>query len=82
MGLIAAAVFVLGLVGCTDADNAERILSANGFTQIEVTGYNWFACSDKDFQSTGFKAVGPTGIKVEGSVCSGLLFKNSTIRFE
>lgn len=80
--IIVAALFAFGVVGCTDADNATRILEANGFTQIEITGYSFFSCSEKDTQSTGFKAVGPTGVKVEGAVCSGLLFKNSTIRFE
>ena len=79
---IVAALFAFGVAGCTDADNATRILEANGFHDIEITGYSWFSCSEKDTQSTGFKAVGPTGIKVEGAVCSGILFKNSTIRFE
>lgn len=79
---IVAALFLFGVAGCTDADNATRILEANGFEQIEITGYSWFSCSEKDGQSTGFKAVGPTGKKVEGAVCSGFFFKNSTIRFE
>jgi hypothetical protein len=79
---IAAGLLVFGLASCTDPDNATRILEANGFTNIEITGYSWFSCSEKDAQSTGFKAVGPTGVKVEGAVCSGLFFKNSTIRFE
>lgn len=76
-----AALLALSLTSCTDNANAERILKANGFTQIEMTGYSWIACSEDDTFSTGFKAVGPTGIKVEGAVCSGFLFKNSTIRF-
>lgn len=79
---IVAALFAFGVAGCTDADNATRILEANGFHDIEITGYSWFSCSEKDTQSTGFKAIGPTGIKVEGAVCSDILFKNSTIRFE
>ena len=79
---IAALVLAVSLAGCTDADNAVRVLDANGYEQIQITGYNWFGCSKDDFQHTGFTAVGPTGKKVEGTVCSGLLFKNSTIRFE
>lgn len=79
---IIAGVLALAMVGCTDAPNAERILAANGFTQIEITGYSFFSCSEKDTQSTGFTAVGPTGVKVKGAVCSGMFFKNSTIRFE
>lgn len=79
---IAALVLAVSLAGCTDADNAIRVLDANGYEQIQITGYNWFSCGKDDFQHTGFTVVGPTGKKVEGTVCSGLLFKNSTIRFE
>lgn len=79
---IAALVLAVSLAGCTDADNAVRVLSANGYEEIQITGYSLFGCSEDDFQRTGFKAVGPTGKHVQGTVCSGLLFKNSTIRFE
>lgn len=79
---IAALVLAVSLVGCTDADNATKVLNANGFEQIQITGYSLFGCSEDDFQRTGFIAVGPTGKTVKGTVCSGLLFKNSTIRFE
>lgn len=79
---IAALVLAVSLVGCTDADNATKVLSSSGFTNIEITGYNWFGCSENDFQHTGFRAIGPTGQKVEGTVCSGLFFKDSTIRFK
>lgn len=67
--------------GCTDKENAERILSQDGYTDIQITGYTFFACSSDDFQRTGF--IAKKGNKlIEGSVCSGLLFKNSTIRFK
>lgn len=79
---IVAILFAFGVAGCTDQDNATRILEANGYSNIEYTGYSWFACGKNDPQSTGFKAIGPTGKVVEGSVCSGFFFKNSTIRFE
>ncbi|ABX11030.1 gp39.1 hypothetical protein [Escherichia phage JS98] len=79
---IAALVLAVSLVGCTDADNATRVLDANGYEQIQITGYNLFGCSEDDFQRTGFIAVGPTGKRVEGTVCSGLFFKKSTIRFD
>lgn len=82
MGLIAAVLSIGILSGCTDEAAAERILKANGFTEIQFTGYDWLACSSKDTFSTGFTAKGPTGIPVKGAVCSGMLFKNSTIRFE
>ncbi len=82
MGLIAAVLSIGILTGCTDEAGAERILKANGFTEIQFTGYSWLSCSDKDTYSTGFIAKGPTGIPVKGTVCSGMFFKNSTIRFE
>ncbi|QPI13834.1 hypothetical protein MYO4S_00078 [Serratia phage 4S] len=80
--IIAAVVMVFSLTACTDADNATRLLEANGFDNIEITGYDWFGCSEDDFQHTGFKAQGPTGKEVKGTVCSGIWFKNSTIRFQ
>lgn len=80
--ILIALVAVLALSGCTDEPGAERVLKANGFTDIQMTGYSWLSCSDKDTFSTGFIAKGPTGIPVKGAVCSGMLFKNSTIRFE
>lgn len=52
-----------------------------GFTNIQYTGYKWFGCSEDDFFHTGFVAVNPQGMQVTGTVCSGVLFKNSTVRF-
>lgn len=72
---------VLCLTACTDQKEAKRALESAGFTQIEFTGYGWFDCNEDDFFKTEFRAIGPTGVKAEGTVCSGLLFKNATIRF-
>lgn len=77
-----AALAVLSLSGCTDAENATRVLENAGYSDIYITGYKVFSCSEDDFQHTGFNAVGPTGKRVSGTVCSGVFFKNSTIRFE
>lgn len=79
--LITLAV-VFAMVGCTDADNAVKVLQANGFTNIQTTGYSFFSCGNDDSQATGFTAIGPTGIPVKGAVCSSIFVKNSTIRFE
>lgn len=79
IGVICAILFCLN--SCTDEKEAQRILTANGYTNIEFTGRAWLACSESDTYSTGFRAKGPTGQTIEGAVCSGLLFKNSTIRF-
>lgn len=70
---------VFALVGCTDEKTAKKALEGAGYSDIQYTGYSWFSCAREDVFSTGFRAKGPSGIFVEGSVCSGL-FKSSTIR--
>lgn len=72
---------LLFLLGCTDEDAATRALTGSGFTDITFTGYKWFACGESDFSHTGFCAVGPTGVPVEGVVCRGLFLKACTVRF-
>lgn len=72
---------LLALTGCTDPDSSTRILKASGFKDIQITGYNFFACSRDDFYHTGFKAKSFDGQEVSGTVCSGILFKNHTVRF-
>lgn len=73
---------VLFLVGCTNSKDAYKALDDSGFSNIEITGYGWFACSKDDFYQTAFSATNINGKKVTGTVCSGLIFKNSTIRFD
>lgn len=77
--LIALVAF---LAGCTQPDKSRALLEANGYKSVEITGYNFFSCSEDDTFSTGFKAVGPTGQPVEGAVCAGWFFKGATIRFD
>lgn len=69
------------LVGCTSNNEATRVLRQGGYKDIEYTGYSFFACSRDDAFHTGFRATSPSGEKVEGVVCSGLL-KGATIRIE
>lgn len=71
----------LVLAACTSENDAERALRAEGFTDIQYTGYSWFACSKDDFYHSGFRAKNREGKTVEGVVCSGLVFKNATIRY-
>jgi hypothetical protein len=82
MKKIAIILFVLLLAACTDPSVARRVLESNGYTQIEITGYNMFDCSKDDFYHTGFRAKAPGGKVVSGTVCSGLFFKGNTIRFD
>lgn len=70
------------LASCTNPKGARKTLDGAGFSNVQITGYKWFACSKDDFYHTGFKAVGPTGKTVEGCVCEGLFIKNSTIRYK
>lgn len=69
------------LMGCSNSNDANKALTAMGFTDIRTTGYKWFACSDDDWYHTGFTAKNPQGLQVSGTVCSGFFFKNSTVRF-
>ncbi len=74
-------IALLALTACTDNATATRILHREGYTNIQMTGYNFFACGQGDFYSTGFTAM-KNGYRVDGVVCSGLFFKNATIRFD
>jgi hypothetical protein len=72
----------LVLVGCTQPDKAAQLLKAQGYTDIEITGFNFFSCSEDDAYHTGFTAKTVTGATVRGTVCAGMFFKGATIRFE
>lgn len=76
------ALSVLLLAGCTNSGDAHRALEAIGFSEIEITGYSWLACGKDDFYHTGFTAINQEQMRVYGTVCSGILFKNSTVRFQ
>lgn len=72
----------LALPNClTQPEEATRILSASGYTGIEITGWRPFAAGKDDTFSTGFRAVAPNGTIVTGAVTSGL-FKGHTIRLD
>jgi hypothetical protein len=68
--------------GCTDAPNATRILTQQGYKDITITGWSPFSCAKDDDLHTGFSATSPGGYKVTGTVCSGYFFKASTIRLD
>lgn len=78
--ILIAAVAVLA--ACTDPSTATRVLEDQGYTNVQMTGYNFMACSKDDTFHTGFTAKSPAGRQVTGTVCAGAFFKNSTIRFE
>lgn len=82
MKFIGIALLAALVAGCSDADGARDTLRKQGFTNIETQGHAWFACSEDDWVATKFTATSVAGYEVEGAVCSGLLFKNSTIRMD
>lgn len=71
---------LLAVSGCTDSNDAKRTLEAAGYSDIQTGGYDFFACGRDDTFSTKFTARNPAGKMTTGTVCSGLMFKSSTIR--
>lgn len=67
--------------GCTDEVTAKRVLEAQGYTDIEFTGYRLFMSGEGEVYSTGFRAKGANGQTVTGAVTNGPL-KGSTIRYD
>lgn len=59
------------LLSCTNDDATRGTLEAQGYTDIQITGYAPWHCGEDDSTCTGFVAVGPTGMTVRGAVgCS------------
>ena len=79
--LLAALLLIVMMCGCTKPGKATEILTSQGYTNIEITGYDWFECSEDDLYQTGFIANAPNGTPVEGVVCGGML-KGNTVRFD
>ncbi len=72
---------LLLLCACTQPDRTREILRSQGYTNIEITGYEIFGCAEKDFFHTGFTATSPNGSHIRGIACGGIL-KGITIRFK
>lgn len=68
------------IAACTDDAGAYRALDSSGFTDIRLTGYAWYGCSNSDTFNTGFVAKNTNGKTVSGVVCCGAL-KSCTVRF-
>lgn len=64
---------------CTRPDRAEEVLVSQGYTDIDIQGHAWFACSEDDTFKTRFEATSPNGTRVKGAVCDGW-FKGATVR--
>lgn len=72
---------IFALASCTDESGAIKLLESQGYTNIQITGYDAWACGQGDDLATGFVATNMAGNIVKGTVCSGLFLKGSTIRF-
>ena len=78
--LIAIVLCVILLSSCSGASTSEILLEEQGYTNVEITGFNVFACNEDDIYRYNFTATNPNGKQVKGVVCSAPL-KGSTIRF-
>lgn len=67
--------------GCTvDQETASRVLSDEGYTDVELLGWSPLSCSDSEKRSEGFRAT-RSGHTVEGVVCcTGYIFGDCTVR--
>lgn len=74
---------ILALRGCGDDEGARKTLANDVRFKpdaIQVDGHKWFGCDATDFYHTEFHAKNTRNQDVHGVVCSGLLFKGTTIR--
>ncbi|WP_225899780.1 hypothetical protein [Croceicoccus gelatinilyticus] len=82
VGIALAAAFpFVAPIAFTLPDRATEILVAQGYTEIQTTGYAYFDCGADDLFATAFEGTSPSGQRVEGAVCSGLL-KGNTVRLD
>ena len=68
------------VTSCDGGTTSETILEEQGYTNVQITGYNYLACSEDDMYRYGFTATNSNGKNVKGVVCSAPL-KGYTIRF-
>ena len=78
--LLLGLLLLLMAAGCTDVDRTVHTLLSSGYQNIQITGYEPWGCGQGDSYSTGFIATNPTGQRVTGVVCCGLI-KSCTVRF-
>lgn len=84
---ILLAVLLLLCMSCRPATEWEtaqvtRVLTQDGFTNITVLGFDFFAgCDSRDAYRIGFTGT-KNGYKIKGAVCAGLFFKGWTIRYD
>jgi len=71
----------LFLAACgSNPEASRRTLDDAGYSDIEITGWEFWGCGEDDDYSTGFIATNPKGKRIEGIVCCGWGGKGCTIR--
>ena len=68
MKILLIAIALLFVTSCTDPDGATTFLTEQGYTNIELTGFDMLAKGKDDLTSTGFIATNATGERVKGAV--------------
>lgn len=69
------------LAGCgVNTKEANKVLEAQGMTEVQINGYSWFGCGEEDVFRSKFTAKSVVGEEISGSICGGIL-KGYTIRF-
>jgi hypothetical protein len=67
-----------------DEDTGARLLTKQGFTQVQYTGRSPLAtlhgCSEQDVALLHYDAINPAGQPVNMDVCIGWPLKGATIR--
>jgi hypothetical protein len=80
--LLSLSFLALLLISCADPNQvAFSALENEEYSNIQLTGFGWFSCSNDDVFRTRFTATNSKGRKVTGTVCSGIL-KGATIRYD
>ncbi len=79
------ALVASAMMGCSDKDDAIKAAESAGWSNVELTGSNYFniTCEKKE---KAFHIVGenPAGKRTEATVCCGYTtpFKGCTIRYK
>ena len=86
-GVIAITVGLMMTGSCVDSADAIKAAEVQGFTDVELSGHDWFAvslrgCSRSDAAKFRMQATNHQGQRVSIYVCSGWMFKGHTVRSE
>lgn len=80
------ALMIAFVLSCTSDGKARATLDASGYTNVQLTGYDWGGCAKSDDTCTGFTATAPNGHRISGAVGCGYNLsgcgKGCTVRIE